>query len=279
MNRDWSDSENDAIVEDYFNMLHSELKGQPYNKTKHRNILRRQLDDRSKGSVEFKHQNISFILFEMGIPFISGYKPRKNVQSTLSDAISKYLDQHRDLRLLISKISDAAPEVPTVSDILSVLEDRPKSLYKSSDSIPSDHRNPTGINFFEREAQNRKLGDAGEKFVIEFERERLIHEGKESLADKVEHVAVSEGPVAGFDILSFDKTGKDRYIEAKTTKYGKYAPFYVTPNELKFSENYSSQYYLYRLYKFGESPRMFLLQGDLNSQCILKPSAYIARSI
>jgi hypothetical protein len=87
------------------------------------------------------------------------------------------------------------------------------------------HR-PIGVNYLEVEARNRLLGDAGEQFAINFERARLIHAGKESLADKIEQVSVSVGPSAGFDIRSFETNGTDRLIEAKTTKYGKSTPFY-----------------------------------------------------
>ena len=72
----WSDSEVEAAVADYFRMLQLELTGRKYNKTEHRRALMEQLNDRSDGSVELKHQNISAVLIEMGIPYIDGYKPR-----------------------------------------------------------------------------------------------------------------------------------------------------------------------------------------------------------
>ncbi len=56
---DWSDIEVELIIEDYFQMLQKELTGQEYNKTEHRNRLIKLLNNRSDGSVEFKHQNIS----------------------------------------------------------------------------------------------------------------------------------------------------------------------------------------------------------------------------
>ncbi|MGE0082705.1 MAG: hypothetical protein AB7U81_15610, partial [Thiohalomonadaceae bacterium] len=62
MAKHWSDSEVEAAVEDYFRMLRLELSGQDYNKTEHRHALMEQLDHRSDGSVELKHQNISAVL-------------------------------------------------------------------------------------------------------------------------------------------------------------------------------------------------------------------------
>lgn len=58
----WSDREIDLIVTDYFAMLAADLAGQSYSKIEHNRALQR-LTGRSKGSVEFKHQNISAVLF------------------------------------------------------------------------------------------------------------------------------------------------------------------------------------------------------------------------
>jgi ribosome maturation factor RimP len=53
--RDWTDDELDRIVADYFRMLGEEIAGISFNKAAHNRALRNQID-RSKGSVEFKHQ-------------------------------------------------------------------------------------------------------------------------------------------------------------------------------------------------------------------------------
>ncbi|WP_419602516.1 hypothetical protein [Thiolapillus sp.] len=76
MAKNWSEAEVEAAVEDYFNMLRLELAGRKYNKTEHRRALMENLDNRTDSSVELKHQNISAVLIEMGIPYINGYKPR-----------------------------------------------------------------------------------------------------------------------------------------------------------------------------------------------------------
>jgi len=72
---DWSHVEVDATVADYFEMLRLELLGEPYNKSEHRRRLLPHLKGRTQASIELKHANISAVLFEMGIPFIDGYKP------------------------------------------------------------------------------------------------------------------------------------------------------------------------------------------------------------
>lgn len=70
-NTHWSATEIDLIVADYFAMLTGELTGQPPIKARHNEALRDQMG-RSKGSIEFKHCNISAVLDELGQPFIRG---------------------------------------------------------------------------------------------------------------------------------------------------------------------------------------------------------------
>lgn len=278
----WSDFEVEAAVEDYFNMLRLELSGRKYNKTKHRRALMGVLNDRSDGSVELKHQNISAVLIEMGIPYIDGYKPRFNYQrSLLPAAIVSYLKNNPEIQALFEADSEVTPSIPAVEDFLAALEKPPIPEERKVPAVaePRAFYNPNGVNYLEREARNQSLGEAGEHFVINFERARLIRVGKESLADRIEQVSASIGPSAGFDIRSFEEDGSDRFIEAKTTKYGKNTPFFVTPSELRFSRGNSSRYYLYRIFKFRETPRLFALHGNLEERCSIEPSEFIARPV
>jgi len=279
MAKNWSEPEVEAAVEDYFNMLRMELIGRKYNKTEHRRALMECLDNRSDGSVELKHQNISAVLIEMGIPYIDGYKPRSNYQRTLLPAaVADFIVNNPELQSLFQADSEVVPSLPTVTDLLAAMEAPPKREEKEEAAVMESRAiyNPVGVDYVEREAQNQMLGDAGEQFVINFERARLIHARKEALAERIEQVSVTVGPSAGFDIRSFEENGVDRFIEAKTTKYGKNTPFFVTPNELEFSQKNAAQYFLYRIFKFRADPRLFALHGHLQEQCILKPYQYLA---
>ena len=93
---DWSREEVEATVGDYFAMLRGELAGLRVNKARHNERLRSLLQGRSKGSVEFKHANISAVLTLHGYPYIDGYKPRFNFQALLEQVVLEYLDAHRD---------------------------------------------------------------------------------------------------------------------------------------------------------------------------------------
>ena len=87
---DWSREEVEATVGDYFAMLRDELAGLPINKADHNERLRRLLRNRSKGSVEFKHANISAVLTLHGYPYIDGYKPRLNFQALLEQVVLEF---------------------------------------------------------------------------------------------------------------------------------------------------------------------------------------------
>src|SRR5712675_2434031 len=89
----WQDDELDAIIADYFAMLAADLSGQPYIKSRHSAALMARIG-RTHRSVEFKHQNISAVLDELGMPWIPGYKPKRNYQNAIFDAIDRYLTTH-----------------------------------------------------------------------------------------------------------------------------------------------------------------------------------------
>jgi hypothetical protein len=274
---DWSREEVEATVADYFAMLEAELAGSPFDKTEHRRQLLPMLDARSEGSIEFKHQNISAVLIALGFPYISGYKPRSNYQRLLYEVISDRLSANRGLVALVEADADRVVAVPTIEDILKALTDPPKSMTsapRASEQLP--RYLPRPVNYLEREARNSALGLAGEEFVINYERARLISIRREALASKIEHVSRIRGDTEGFDILSFDASGADRLIEVKTTKYGRDTPFFVSRNELNVSQARAERYHLYRVFAFREAPHLFTLHGALSTTCSLDPTTYVA---
>src|SRR3984893_8963894 len=91
---DWQTDELDALIADYFAMLAADLAWQPYVKSKHSAALMAQIG-RTHRSVEFKHQNISAVLDELGMAWIAGYKPKRNYQNAIFDAIDRYLTKRQ----------------------------------------------------------------------------------------------------------------------------------------------------------------------------------------
>ena len=274
MTDSWSKIEVALIVADYFDMLVKELNRNPYKKSDHRRQILPLLNNRSEGSVEFKHQNISAILINLGQPYITGYLPRYNYQNLLEDEVIEYLINHSEIEsdfrqfaekdlikpktgLDFEKIIVAPPQIITMNE--------PREFYQ--------HK-AIKINYLEKEQSNKALGLYGEEIVIEYEKWKLIELGKDKLADKIEWISKVEGDGAGFDILSKNLNGSDKYIEVKTTRLGKETPFFFSSNELQFSINKASDYHLYRLFNAENDLKLFQKNGALNSICKFVPTMY-----
>lgn len=278
---DWSTSEVQATVLDYMAMLKCELTGQTYNKTAHRQALLAKLDDRTSSAVELKHQNISAVLRDMGHFWIPGYKPRSNYQLILAEAVASWIsaDPELDHQAL------AAAESPVASlehfDFTSFQVTEPSMQEGRSPGVQDllHHygarvRIPRIRDYAAREAHNASLGRAGEDLVVKFEQFRLADAGRPQLAAKVEHVAKTQGDGLGFDVLSFDLDGQERYIEVKTTKFAKETPFFASASEVQFARQNAEHFSLYRLFEFRRQPKCYTLLGSLEAHCALDPFTF-----
>jgi hypothetical protein len=94
MKTNWTRDELASVVTAYFDMLEDELAGKKYNKAAvNRSLRSGVLVGRNRGSVEFRMQNISSVLSEIGHPFIQGYKPRKNVGQNVTDQLLEIIKE------------------------------------------------------------------------------------------------------------------------------------------------------------------------------------------
>jgi hypothetical protein len=279
--KDWSEREVRLVVADYFGMLQAELMGLSYKKSEHRKALAPQLEGRSEGSIEFKHQNVSGVLVERGLPYIEGYKPRTNYQSLLATEVELFLDQRPEfLEQLASAptLNPSEPIAPAQLKLDEVIEDPPVQIYApTATSKPWLSRKARKIDFAERDATNRHLAKLGEAFVADVERHRLNQAGRDDLAQKVVWASQDIGDGLGFDVLSFDEADdSEQMLEVKATSLGKFFPFYVTSNEVRCSEDVPQQYHVYRVFNFARSPRLYILHGSLREVCRLEPVLYRA---
>lgn len=275
---DWAREEVEATVGDYFSMLRDELAGIPVNKAQHNERLRPLLRGRSKGSVEFKHANISAVLTLYGYPYIDGYKPRFNFQALLEQVVLEYLDVHRDF---FDPLLDGPVLNPTAApksgafDVGGVVEAPPEAM-RIPQTVWSPSARLSRFDFVARDAANRDLGQRGEEFVLEFERRRIHDSGRQDLVRRIEWTSHVRGDGAGYDIQSFNLDGTPRLIEVKTTGLGKYFPFNVTVNEVRCSQAREHEFHLYRVFHFGPDARLYMLAGELSKSCHLDPTQYRA---
>jgi len=266
---DWQDDELDAIVADYFEMLVADLAGRPYVKSRHSKALMARIG-RTRGSVEYKHENISAVLNELGMPWILGYKPRSNYQNAILDAIDRYLTHH-------PAILESVPTTsPTTTTPLSTVFVDPPVRASGHEPIPDRLRYLVRkFDPVERDLRNRSLGRAGESFVVDLERRQLTETDHPDLARKVRWVA-AEDDGAGYDILSFGPDGRARLIEVKTTNGSARTPFYLSRNECDLAAERPAEWRIYRVHLFAKDPRVFTITPPLENVVNLRPETWRA---
>lgn len=280
MPEDWSAEEVAATIADYLVMLDHELRREPYNKKDHNRRLQTLLDDRSAGAIEFKHANISAVLIGLGFPYIDGYKPRGNYQQLLKDEVAAQLANDVPLTLAPETIvASPATTILGISDLSDVIV--PAPVRERDRSRGYERRVPAfaqraPIDYLERESRNASLGAAGEALALQVEHRRLWDAGYKQLAERIEHVSRSQGDGLGFDILSFETDGRQRLIEVKTTSFGAMTPFFASKREVAVSEERAQNFRLYRVFKFREAPKIFILAGSIRESCDLDPVQFRA---
>lgn len=169
----------------------------------------------------------------------------------------KHLDPLADYR---------TPDFPT----------NPSPLFINLNILPTNQTNTTtnskggsgrGKPDYEKEARKlRKLGDRGEKIVIDLEKKRLNDAGRNDLSNKIDRVSLKSDAL-GYDILSFETDGMKRFIEVKATrsKVGS-TSFFFTANELRTAME-NDNYFIYLVYDVvSESPKVWALSNPFNPE-------------
>ena len=266
----WGPVELELIVADYLEMLQMELGGETFNKAS-RNRALQELTGRTRGSIEFKHQNISAVMVRLGLPFVRGYLPRTNYQRALFRAVEGRLNEGG----LGDKLATEQPERPAVT-AGPIYQDVPDF---EPDGTPGDLEIDCIIRRFDparRDARARALGRAGEEFLFRYEKQYLSEIGRDDLSSRVRWVARDDGDGAGYDILSFSKEGAERWLEVKTTNGPATTPFWISENERRVAEQNPKVFRLARLYDFSRQPSAYRLRPPLSNHVKLVPTEYRA---
>lgn len=277
--RDWDQEEISATVDAYFRLLKAELAESPLKKSAE-NARVRQTVNRSKGAVEYKFQNVSAVMRDLHLYWVEGYKPAKNYQGALRDAVMHHLDIDPTIEEFMLRRVEAPIDHQVLADFQWNLTSPP--------SIPltpaPDKRVRRAVkrDYVALEAQRRDLGLAGEEAVLRWEREQLECAGHHRLARNVRHVSLLDGDGLGYDILSFTPAGGQKFIEVKTTRQGVEWPFLVTLNEVEFSAEVTDHFNLYRVFDFGRPAKsakpqglgLYVLPGSLELTCNLRAEVF-----
>jgi hypothetical protein len=269
--RPWSADEVSAVVDSYFRMLAWEKAGVSYKKAENRRLIMRTVY-RSEGSIERKLQNISAVLDELGAQWINGYKPLAHYQDSLVAAVERSIGREPDV--LYTASADTKPLVLNEDTILVP----PPSLADPDRTLTPAVRRLVGkFDPAERDARNRDLGKAGERFVVKFERDRLQRAGREDLARDVRWVSDLDGDGYGYDIRSFDPDdGQVRLLEIKTTCGHERTAFWLTRREADVAEEKSGSYRIRRVFHFRNRVQMFEIAPPLNEFLLITPMTFHA---
>ncbi|TJV18007.1 HNH endonuclease signature motif containing protein [Mesorhizobium sp.] len=127
----WTDNELRICAEAYRRLWDAEQRGDRMNKSAlRREVLEADLIGRVKGSYEFRMQNISALLDELGLPFVRGYLPRKNVggvKGRLVAIINDIWNRNGMLETPTADPEELATRVVAALDKLSTAIGRPPS--------------------------------------------------------------------------------------------------------------------------------------------------------
>ena len=116
------------------------------------------------------------------------------------------------------------------------------------------------VDYAEQQKISQKIGDTGEELVLQNEIEKLTKLGLPAeIISKVRRVSI-ESDDYGFDILSFDEYGNERYLEVKTTKVNKQDfSFILTQNELEHAKELGKQYCIVIVFDILRNPRIWYM--------------------
>jgi len=254
-------------------MLADEFGGNPYNKAEHNRNLQ-QIINRPRSAIEFKHQNISAVLKALGEIWIDGYKPLFNYQASLEEAVVAWLDGQTSW--LDRPAQEASATGLGEAEPLWIGPPPTLSNQPPPDELEKAQATARKFDVAGRDERNRKLGKAGEKFILAHEKSTLALQGRKDLAEAVRWVSQEDGDGAGYDIASFTKDGDSRLIEVKTTNGWERTPFHISRNELAVADARSQNWHLLRLWDFSRKPRAFELTPPLEGYVSLTPTSFQA---
>jgi len=237
-------------------------------------------------------KNLRYISIPMqAFNLMVGYKPNFIVQGFTHltdvriDAIQK---QFGSVENLLDQFSnEASEEIPLSNEavyvnisediqpeIISKVSVKPRRIQEISK--PKTNKKPFKTDYLERSRTNAVTGSKGEELVLMEEIKRLEDTGHKDLALKVKRVSVDDDTL-GYDVLSFDQDGSERYIEVKTSaKKSTNIRFFMSQNEHDASRTLNN-YYIYYVDGINDiKPRITQIKDPLkNNYFLVRTDTYI----
>ena len=158
---------------------------------------------------------------------------------------------------------------------LAVFEPR---VFKKRKSDPSVNSISSSRRYSKK---SEKVGKLGEELVFEFEKKKLVKENRQDLADRVNwHRQDVGNRTPGWDITSFDKDGRELYIEVKASEGQKISDVELTINEwIQAEKNIeNNQYLVYLVSDIFSNPIIEVIENPAlmvrNGQLTLNVARY-----
>jgi len=198
--------------------------------------------------------------------YVDSYRKIVNdpASSVLLDVLAESVFEETDQK----KDSDLNYELPEFNPI--VLESQPKDTSKKrkTSSRPSKPSIPS-----------KKVGDAGEKYVYEFEKNKLERLGLDDLANKIVKQYEDLSFFPGYDIQSFDEHGNKIFIEVKSTKGKNKNYFEISDNEIKAAKELGDSYHIYQVTNALTDPKISTVIRNLynyeeQDKLLIEPMVY-----
>jgi len=246
---------------------------QPQNSFSSSNIKQLIKHDESLNNIHFFYrENEEDKYIYMGkLKYISHDKNRERPVYFQWQIIDWDIKNNKKIRLL-KELNE--PQININDDTLSLSKPPIPNLSKGIST--NEFRAYKNVDYSSQDKSNKKLGLKGEELVLKHEKDFLIENNRQDLADKVSHHSVILGDGLGYDILSYDISGNKKFIEVKTTKGNKNTTFYITPTELRRSV-IEENYFLYRVYNYkavNNSGDFYFIKGPLDKNFSLIPNEY-----
>jgi len=181
------------------------------------------------------------------------------VDTTMSDIIHKVMEEENIEHGEVILLETTKPNIHST----------PKSRKKTIRAKKTD--------FIKKSKRDMVIGLRGEELVVIYEQNHLKELGLNELSKQVKWVS-KQSDDYGYDVLSFDEFGLEKYIEVKTTTIDNdKRPFDISANEVETSKQHKNQYWIYRVYNVeGKQPKFYKINGSITDQFNIVPSSYKA---
>ena len=205
----------------------------------------------------------------------NGYKLLKNMKmfSEVESSIEDFED-------VLEQNIEEVEEILESKIVLEQVEAPERKKRKSK--VTSSKSGPKNRDFEKSNKENKLTGNLGEKLVLDYERDRLRALAISDVEEKVYLTSSKKekyGNAYPCDIISYDPlTGKEIFIEVKTTRSSIDTPFYISAEEVQFSIDHADDYKLYRVFDALKSgaPKLYETKGKVEDNFLLENERYIA---